>query len=107
MIDRTRNIMNVYHFQTKNNKYIVDNVEFLIGTIKITCTGSIYIVDTMNTINSKIELAYGFGFNCSEALMTMIESIPKILSEYENNHVNNEDESYDKPNQDLRYENIV
>jgi len=94
--------MSSYHFETKNNTYTVENIGFIIGAIKITCTATVYLGNTGNQWPSKINSAVGFGFNCTEALMKMLDSIPEILSEHEKTNSSVVDESFDEPNVEER-----
>jgi len=65
-------------FNTQNDEYKVETIDFIISTNKITCIGNVTIYN-----KEIIGTAKGTGFNCSESFMMMLDSIPRILSEYE------------------------
>ena len=94
--------MNSYHFETKSNTYTVENIGFIIGAIKITCVSTVYLTESFGP--KKIDSVVGFGFNCTEALMRMLDNIPSVISEYEKTNDSVLDESFDEPNVEERQE---
>ena len=78
-----------FKFNTqKNNQYKIEIVDFVISVNKITCIGEIlhYAHDMKSILVKSIGKAKGNGFNCSEAFMSMLDSIPEVITYYEKTH---------------------
>lgn len=96
--------MSSFKIKTSTNSYTIEDINFNIGPMKITCVADLYYGNVGNQWPSKIKSVSGFGYSCSEAHTRMLDNVQYVISEHEKTNTNVVDESFEKNNDEPREE---